>query len=100
MTTQILRITLHVLGLNKFRAHTDAAYAAWSCTALTPMAGSGQGKVGVIQCDLPDASPADTLGLGIDIGYAGQGSVTADLSVLAPADDQDGSDNGSSTSLP
>ena len=77
--------------------YTDAAYAAWSCTALTPMA--GRDHVATVQCTLTDAQPG-SIPLGIDIGYAGTGQVDATLTVGSPDSDTTDADNEASVVLP
>ncbi len=96
--TADLQVTLTIVGLNKFVTTSGAGEGSWSCAAITPMGGAG--KSSVIRCALSNASPGDPLTVGLSIGYAGSGSVEAQLAVLAPADDSSAGDNTASASLP
>jgi hypothetical protein len=96
--TADLQVTLTIVGLNKFATTSGAGEGGWSCAAITPMGGAG--KSAVVRCSLPNASPGDPLTVGMDIGYAGSGSVEAQLAVLAPVDDSSGGDNTASATLP
>jgi RNA polymerase sigma factor (sigma-70 family) len=96
--TADLQVTLTIVGLNKFATTSGAGEGGWSCAAITPMGGAG--KSAVVRCSLPNASPGDPLTVGLDIGYAGSGSVEAQLAVLAPADDSSAGDNTASATLP
>jgi hypothetical protein len=93
-----LQISVTVVGLNKFTRTSGAGEGNWSCLAVTPMAGAG--KTAVVRCTLPNADPRDPLTLGLELGYAGDGSVRAVLEVLEPAVDGDASDNTASADLP
>jgi hypothetical protein len=96
--TADLQVTLTIVGLNKFSTTSGAGEGNWSCTAITPMGGAG--KSAVVRCALSNATPGDPLTVGMDIGYAGSGSVEAQLAVLAPVDDSSGGDNTASATLP
>ena len=96
--TADLQVTLTIVGLNKFVTTSGAGEGGWSCAAITPMGGAG--KSAVVRCTLADASPGDPLTVGLNIGYAGSGSVEAQLAVLAPADDSSAGDNTASATLP
>jgi hypothetical protein len=96
--TADLQVTLTIVGLNKFVTTSGAGEGSWSCAAITPMGGAG--KSAVVRCVLSDASPGDPLTVGLDIGYAGSGSVEAQLAVLAPVDDSSAGDNTVSATLP
>ncbi len=86
-------------GLTNYAAATGPAYGAWTCEALTPMA--GEPKIAQLECVLPSAGPTDTLDLGININYVGDNaSLTADLSVQAPVVDTSAGDDSASASLP
>jgi hypothetical protein len=61
---------------------------------------AGAGKTAVLRCTLPNASQGDPLKLGLDLGYAGNGSVSAVLAVLGSAVDEDVTDNTVSADLP
>ena len=96
--TADLQVTLTIVGLNKFVTTSGAGEGGWSCAAITPMGGAG--KSAVVRCALSDASPGDPLTVGLNIGYAGSGSVEAQLAVLAPVDDSSAGDNTASATLP
>ena len=96
--TADLQVTLTIVGLNKFVTTSGAGEGSWSCAAITPMGGAG--KSAVVRCALSDASPGDPLTVGLNIGYAGSGSVEAQLAVLAPVDDSSAGDNTASATLP
>ena len=96
--TADLQVTVTIVGLNKFTTTSGAGEGAWSCLATTPMAGAG--KTAVVRCTLPGAQPGDPLALGLDIGYSGDGSVSAVLAVLGDAVDSDTSDNSVAADLP
>ena len=96
--TADLQMTLTIVGLNKFETTSGAGDGNWSCVAITPMAGAG--KTAVVRCTLTGATPGDPLTLGLNIGYAGDGSVDAELAVLGSVDDKDPTDNTASTPLP
>ena len=96
--TADLQMTLTIVGLNKFETTSGAGDGNWSCVAITPMAGAG--KTAVVRCTLTGATPGDPLTLGLNIGYAGDGSVDAELAVLGSVDDEDPTDNTASTPLP
>ena len=96
--TADLQVTLTIVGLNKFATTSGAGEGSWSCAAITPMGGAG--KSAVVRCTLSNASPADPLTVGLNIGYAGSGSVEAQLAVLAPVDDSSAGDNTASATLP
>jgi hypothetical protein len=93
-----LQVTLTIVGLNKFETTSGAGEGGWGCVATTPMGGAG--KSAVVRCTLPDASPGEPLTVGLSIGYAGSGSVEAQLAVLPPADDSSPGDNTVSATLP
>jgi hypothetical protein len=93
-----LRLVVSILGLNKFTTTSGSGEGNWGCVATTPMAGAN--KTAVLACNLNGARPADPLALGLNIGYAGQGRVTAVLEVLAPAVDKTSTDNTASADLP
>ena len=96
--TADLQVTLTIVGLNKFVTTSGAGEGSWSCAAITPMGGAG--KSAVLRCALSNASPGDPLTVGLSIGYAGSGSVEAQLAVLAPVDDSSARDNTVSATLP
>ncbi len=79
-----LEITVSVRGLNKFTRTQGAGEGNWACIATTPMAGAN--KLAVVRCTLNNASPSDALDLGMNLGYAGQASITAVLSVSSAVD--------------
>jgi hypothetical protein len=93
-----LRISVTIVGLNKFRTTSAAGDGDWTCAALTPMAGAG--KTAVLSCALDGAQPGSALRLGLDIGYAGDASVDAVLDVVAPTLDSTSGDNTASAALP
>jgi RNA polymerase sigma factor (sigma-70 family) len=94
-----LTIVVTAPGLTNFAAATGPAFGAWTCQALTPMAGDP--KIARIQCVLSGASPGDTLDLGLNINYVGDtASITADLSVQAPVVDASTGDDTASAALP
>ena len=93
-----LQVTVTIVGLNKFTTTSGAGQGPWSCVATTPMAGAG--KTAVVRCNLPGARPGDPLALGLDIGYSGDGSLSAVLAVLGAAVDTDSSDNTVAADLP
>jgi hypothetical protein len=97
-TTADLHIAVHIKGLNKFATHSGGGYGAWSCAAITPMAGNG--KTATLSCSLPNASPSDVLDLGLDIGYVGDATLTADASVESAGGDSVPSNNVVSIALP
>ena len=96
--TADLQVTLTIVGLNKFVTTSGAGEGSWGCVAITPMGGAG--KSAVVRCTLSNASPGDPLTVGLSIGYAGSGSVEAQLAVLAPVDDSSAGDNTASATLP
>ena len=96
--TADLQVTLTIVGLNKFVTTNRAGEGGWSCAAITPMGGAG--KSAVVRCTLSDASPGDPLTVGLSIGYAGSGSVDAQLAVLAPVDDSSAGNDTASATLP
>jgi RNA polymerase sigma factor (sigma-70 family) len=86
-------------GLTKFAAATGPAYGAWTCAAITPMAGNP--KIARLDCSLPNAAPSDVLAFGLNIQYVGDdASLTVDLSVLAPVVDTSSGDDTASAALP
>jgi hypothetical protein len=94
-----LEVTVSVAGLTNFEAAAGGAYADWTCLAITPMAGDP--KVARLQCQLPDAAPSGPLALGLNISYVGsEASVSAALSVKAPAVDTSSGDDTAFVALP
>jgi len=92
--TADLVVDVSVVGLTNYQ---NASAGNWSCTAITPMGGNA--KTATVRCRLAAASPADPLTLGLDIAYVGDASLTAQLTVEAPAVDVSG-DDSTSTDLP
>jgi RNA polymerase sigma factor (sigma-70 family) len=93
-----LQLLVTVVGLNKFVTTSGAGEGAWGCVATTPMAGAG--RTAMLRCTIDDAGPNDALNLGLDLGYAGDGSISAVLGVLGDAVDKSLSDNTASADLP
>jgi RNA polymerase sigma factor (sigma-70 family) len=94
-----LTVVFTAPGLVAYATATGADYGAWTCQAITPMAGDP--KIARIRCALTDASPGDTLALGLNINYVGDSaSLTADLSVLAPVIDTTSGDDSATAELP
>ncbi|MBF4764613.1 sigma-70 family RNA polymerase sigma factor [Nocardioides islandensis] len=97
--TADLAIDVTVAGLTNYVEVTGGSYGAWTCGAITPMAGNP--KIAKVQCQLPNAAPKDALDLGLNINYVSDSaSFTADLSVLTPAVDATAGDDTSTTTLP
>ena len=94
-----LQVLLTISGLTSYEADAAAGYGAWSCGAITPMAGNA--KVAQVLCQLSDVTSADRLDLGLRIHYVGDdNTVQADLSVLAPSVDDTSGDDSAATALP
>jgi hypothetical protein len=87
-------VAVSVVGLTNFQT---ASVGDWSCAAITPMAGNA--RTATVRCRLAAAKPADPLTLGLDLAYVGDASLTAQLTVEAPAVDVSG-DDSTSTDLP
>ena len=85
--------------MSNFAAATGPAYGAWTCEAITPMAGNP--KIAKLDCRLRNAAPSDVLDFGLNVQYVGDdASLTVDLSVLAPAVDSSSGDDTASAALP
>ncbi len=97
--TADLLIVVTAPGMSNFAVVTGPEYGAWTCEAITPMAGNP--KVAKLDCRLPDAAPGDVLDFGLNVQYVGDdASLTVDLSVLAPVVDASSGDDTASAALP
>ncbi len=97
--TADLIIVVTAPGLTNFAAVSGPAYGAWTCEAITPMAGNP--KVARLECRLPGATPSAPLDFGLNINYVGDtAAVTTDLSVQAPVVDTSSGDDSASAALP
>ncbi len=86
-------------GLTNFATETGPAYGAWTCEAITPMAGNP--KVARLECRLPGATPSDPLDFSLNVHYVGDdAALTTDLVVQAPVVDTSSGDDSATAALP